>query len=344
MWHLIRRIVIMTLVVWLPFSSMAAQGEPALARKDVQQFLKSMQQKYAFSEQELNAWFKDTKINPEILEKISKPAEYLPWYQYKTRFLNPDRVEEGLKFWEKHRRSLAQAEATYGVPQEVILAILGVETRYGLRQGTYPVLDALSTLAFAYPPRSAFFKSELEHFLLLTKEQGLDPTQVKGSYAGAMGASQFISSSYRRFAVDAKSKGHIDLMNNPEDAIASVANYFYVHGWKAGQPVIVAAKLSPNAAVEKFEISPKAPKPIYRLPQLVQHGVQPKNSAPELKDSEFALVSFDEENGKSFWLGLNNFYVITCYNHSHHYAMAVYELSEMLKQARVTEQKKQRVG
>ncbi|NIQ15869.1 MAG: lytic murein transglycosylase B, partial [Candidatus Dadabacteria bacterium] len=212
-----------------------------LDQQSVQQFISYMEATHNYDGSSLNAIFKQAKYSSRVINAISKPAEALPWYKYRPIFLQPERINQGIMFWEKHKETLLAAEKEYGVPAEIIVAIIGVETRYGQYTGKDRVIDALSTLAFHYPKRSKFFRSELEQFLLLVREQNVDPYSIKGSYAGAMGIPQFISSSYRNYAVDFDADNKIDIWNNPVDAIGSVANYFKQHGWSAGGEIAIKA-------------------------------------------------------------------------------------------------------
>jgi len=222
---------------------------------------------------------------------------------------------------------LAQAEGEYGVPGEIITAVIGVETRYGGQKGGYKVIDSLSTLAFFYPKRSDFFLRELEQFLLMTREQDLDPHTVMGSYAGAMGIPQFISSSYRNYAVDFDDDGRIDIWSNTADAIGSVANYFKVHGWEREGEVIVAAKVKGREYKEVFS---GGLEPHIRAGKLTDYGIFPVS--PLDADDRVKLLELELSRGREHWLGLHNFYVITRYNHSALYAMAVYQLSKKIKE------------
>lgn len=270
------------------------------------------------------------KRQESILEAISRPAEKTKaWWEYRKIFLNQKREDQGVEFWEKHRATLARAEETYGVPASIIVAIIGVETYYGRIAGSYRVLDALSTLAFDYPRRSEFFTKELKHYLLLTREQGFAPADMKGSYAGAMGYGQFMPSSYRSYAVDFDDDGVTDIWNNPVDAIGSVANYFKRHGWRAGGPVVFAAQArNDDLPIDLFVQGRSGLKPERSIAQFAEAGVTPKVTL----DSQAlaTAMKFELEAGFEYWLGLHNFYVITRYNHSAMYAMSVYQLSERL--------------
>ncbi|MDX1734377.1 MAG: lytic murein transglycosylase B, partial [Halioglobus sp.] len=196
-----------------------------------------------FERDALLAVFAQAQKKDSILEAISRPAERVkPWHEYRDIFLTDKREREGVDFYAQHRETLQRAEREMGVPAEIIVAIIGVETSYGRITGRYRVLDALSTLAFDYPRRSEFFTRELKHYLILARDQGMDPTQLKGSYAGAMGYGQFMPSSYRSYAIDYDADGVVDIWNNPVDAIGSVANYFMRHGWRGGEPVVFAAQ------------------------------------------------------------------------------------------------------
>lgn len=315
-------------------SSYALATQPnngLLARPEVKTFIQEMKRKHHFDEQLLRKWLSQAQIQPSIIKSISKPAEKLPWHKYQTIFLSPKRIDEGVAFWHQNKAALAKAEKEYGIPPEIIIAIIGVETFYGKSAGQYSVLDSLVTLSFDYPPRSKFFLSELEEFLLLAREEKWDPTQIKGSYAGAMGKPQFIASSYRRYAVDFNHTGHRDLLNNTDDAIGSVANYFKVHGWKKGGPVVLPAQVKGEKF--KYLIASKAnPKPDHSWEKISQSGVTIlEKPTKQLQELSYALISLEEATGPRYWLGGQNFYVITRYNHSDHYAMAVYELSQKIK-------------
>ncbi|MFK7976955.1 MAG: lytic murein transglycosylase B [Halioglobus sp.] len=270
------------------------------------------------------------KRQESILKAISRPAEKTKaWWEYRKIFLNQKREDQGVEFWQKHQETLARAEATFGVPASMIVSIIGVETYYGRIAGSYRVIDALSTLAFDYPRRSAFFTKELKHYLLLTRDQGLDPTQMKGSYAGAMGFGQFMPSSYRSYAIDFDGDGVTDIWNNPVDAIGSVANYFKAHGWRAGEPVVFAAQAeNDNLPLDLFVQGRSGLKPERTIAQFAEAGVKPLQ--PLDPQALATAMKFGLEAGFEYWLGLHNFYVITRYNHSAMYAMSVYQLSERL--------------
>lgn len=268
---------------------------------------------------------------PAILELIARPAERVrPWYEYRTIFLDEARITQGVEFWGEHESFLNKIAEQYAVEPEIIVAIIGVETRYGRHMGRHRVLDALATLGFDYPPRATFFARELEQFLLLVREQKQDPLTLKGSYAGAMGYGQFIPSSYRHYARDGDGDGIVDIWANPEDAIASVANYFKAHGWQKGKPVVKRAKV--RGKVDDSLLF-KGRRPEHTLAHLKERGVNTEASVDE-KLKAFAL-SFQQPEGPEYWVGFNNFYVITRYNRSPMYAMAVWQLSEAIQAARL---------
>ena len=323
-------ILALSLPAWSTVSAAtggATEGD-YLQRDDVRAFIDEMVERHDFRRGDLQALFAGVRQQTRVLEVIQRPAEGKPWYQYRPIFLNPARIRQGAEFWAEHRALLEKAEATYGVPPEYIVAIIGVETFYGRHTGGFPVLDTLATLGFDYPPRARFFRSELEHFLLLTREEGLNPRGLEGSYAGAMGKSQFISSSYRNYAVDFDGDGTRDLWGSPADAIGSVANYFKRHGWQAGEPVTLPARVEEAVAAPFAE---QGMKPSFTLAELTAAGVQPLR--PLTYDDSVALIALEGEEFPEYWLGLGNFYVITRYNHSPLYAMAVHQLAQEIRRA-----------
>lgn len=299
----------------------------ALDKNAVDVFIQQMVEAHQFKANELQSIFNQAKKSQRVLDAISRPAEALPWYKYRQIFIREDRIENGRAFLAKHARLLQRAEEEYGVPAQIITAIIGVETSYGANKGNDRVIDALSTLAFHYPKRGDFFRGELEQFLLLTREQDIEPLSLKGSYAGAMGMPQFIPSSYRHYAVDFDGDGVIDIWNNPADAIGSVANYFRQHGWQPGGKVAVPVQ-TVNSQYKKLvnnELEPSV-----AVEQLYDNGILPEEQiAP---GSKVKVISLEGADSEEIWLGLENFYVITRYNRSQLYAMAVYQLSEKILQ------------
>lgn len=298
---------------------------------EAQVFIEEMKAE-GFSETYLVDVLTEAKRQESILKAISRPAEKrLTWGGYRKIFIEPKRISQGIKFWNENKAALDRAEEVYGVPPEIIVAIIGVETRYGRITGSYRVLDALATLGFDYPRRSKFFLGQLKEYLRLVKEEQTDYTSHKGSYAGAMGYGQFIPSSYRNFAVDFDGDGKRDIWENKTDAIGSVANYFAEHGWKKGAPVISSLSLPEQVEEDWFSKGRKGLIPKTTLGEWQERGVQPQlNLSPEGKA---ILMKLEIEDDFQYWLGLHNFYVITRYNHSKLYAMAVYRLSEQIKDA-----------
>jgi membrane-bound lytic murein transglycosylase B len=295
----------------------------------VQTFIDMMVDKHGFEREELVVVFNEAQRREDILELMRKPAEKrLQWHEYRKIFLTPARTDGGVAFWKENAAVLSKAEAAFGVAPQVVVAIIGVETRYGSNTGRHRVLDALSTLAFDYPPRSEFFTGELEQYLILAREEDIDVVSTTGSYAGAMGYGQFIPSSYRNYAVDFDEDGKRDLWNNKMDIIGSVANYFNRHGWKAGNPVAVRASVEGDQYKAILELGYK---PNTVLDALRHDGITPLEPMPD--ELVAALLSLEQKDGPEYWLAFNNFYTITRYNHSPLYAMAVYQLSEEIRGA-----------
>ena len=299
-----------------------------IKRAEVKEFISHMSDAYGFKKRALRKLLKSADSQPAIIDAMSKPAEKAKlWYEYRPIFLTERRIREGTEFWIAHRQALDEASIKSGVAPEYLAAILGVETYYGRLTGTYRVLDALVTLSFDFPPREKFFRDELEQFLLLTRDAHLDPKTLKGSYAGAMGAPQFMPSNYRRYAVDADANGRIDLWNDWPDVCASVGNYLKEHGWNAGEPVLDEATVDPDKAGDldgrKLVLSET-------VGSLAAKGVSFEATLPP--ESPAILIAVDEPDGIHWRVGYNNFFVITRYNHSALYAMAVYELAAAVKQ------------
>lgn len=302
-----------------------------LDRTSVQGFIDRMVNEHQFERKWMIDLFKAMKPRKKIVKAISNPAEKKKWFQYKPIFIRKDRVVGGMGFKKIHEGTLNRAHKEYGVPPEIITSIIGIETKYGMNTGKFRVIDSLATLAFNYPKRSKFFLGELEHFLLLTREEGLDPYKIRGSYAGAMGKPQFISSSYRNYAVDYDGDKKRDLWSSNSDIIGSVANYFSRHKWKANQPIAVRAKVSgkgwKKAKLDKL-------KPQHTVGDLRLMGIkpmQPLDASLEIDDRMPAnLLVLDTKKGKEYWITLHNFYVITRYNHSSMYAMAAFQLSQLI--------------
>ncbi len=293
-------------------------------RPDVRQFVDTMVSKHSYDRDYLISVLDSAEIKPAILEAISKPAEkMLSWAEYRQIFLTRERIEAGAVFWQQHENDLRRISTETGVPCDILVAIIGVETYFGRITGKHRVLDALTTLAFDYPPRSAFFLRELEQFLLLVREEQMTPTDATGSYAGAMGAPQFMPSSFRAYAVDANADGKRDIWNDWQDVIGSIANYFVAHKWTSGEPVAATASLGAEwqGPVPANTLSANE-----TVASLRGMGVQ---FATDLAgDQKGQLLTFDGKDGTEHWVGFHNFFVITRYNHSPMYALAVYQLGQ----------------
>ena len=302
----------------------------------VDAFITKMAKEHQFDKDELGILLKSVKIKENILKAISSPAESMPWYKYRKIFMTDTRINNGVKFWQDNETTLTAVEKQYGIPAEIIVAIIGVETLYGTRTGNHRVIDALSTLGFGYPKRSKFFLGELEKFLLLCREEQITPLEPKGSYAGAMGIPQFMPSSYMAYAVDFEGDKRRDIWNNNADAIASVANYFARHRWQTGQAIAFPVTATGENYKKALHKGLKPDTTIKTLKSLDVH-------MPENLDNPLAvkLFAFENEKGDEYWIGLQNFYVITRYNHSKLYAMAVYQLSQAIldKKAKTIEAK-----
>ena len=309
-------------------SGLAAAGPATLDRvTEIDPFVAGLELRLGVPADETRALLADARVLDSVLEAIQRPAERKPWHEYRKIFITTKRIARGADFWREHADSLARASERFGVPPEIIVAIIGVESYYGSHRGRLRVLDSLATLGFRYPKRSSFFLSELEEFVLLSSEERLDARSVKGSYAGAMGIPQFISSSYRHYAIDFDGDGVRDLIGSPEDAIGSIGNYLAMHGWRAGGTVAVPAE------VEGEE---------YRT--VVEQGIKPHSSLASIRaagvgfsveadqEEQGALLEFEAKNGHEYWVGLTNFYVITRYNHSRLYALAVFQLAQGIRE------------
>jgi len=300
-------------------------------REDVRQFIAEMAHRHGFVRKELRTLFSQARFQPAIIKAITPPIEprAKSWQAYRALFLTPQRIEAGIEFRERHREALARAVELYGVPEEIIVAIIGVETVYGRNTGNYRVIDALTTLAFDYPPRAAFFRTELENYLLYARDAGIDTLGLKGSYAGAIGIPQFMPGSYRRYAVDLDGDGKQDLSGSFADAIGSVANFLQAHGWETGQPVAFAAQVHGENYRKLIDAGIK---PTYRYGDLADFGVSAQGETRA--DVACALIELATPGETSQYLvGLTNFYVLTRYNRSSLYAAAVLELAQAVKSA-----------
>jgi membrane-bound lytic murein transglycosylase B len=324
-----RRLLALALTA-LPLTLTAATAASPSFAEDaaVVAFARDLEQRHGFNADTLLGQFAQIRPNAKVIQLIKPPSTptQRSWERYRPRFLNDRRIDHGIRFWQENRTTLLRASALYGVPPEVIVAIIGVETEYGRNTGGFRVLEALATLAFNYPPRADFFRTELEQFLILSRENQLDPLAVKGSFAGAIGIPQFMPGSQRRYAVDFDGDQRVDLSGSVDDAIGSVARFLEQHGWQAGQPVAVPAQLNGQ------------PDPAW-----LEAGIRPSLSAGALQhqgllsaadnQAKVALIDLASPGKETeYWLGYDNFYVITRYNRSSFYAMSVFQLAEAIRE------------
>ena len=317
-----------------PFSAHAAKSTPSAppfsAHPEVPAFIEAMHEEYGFDVAHLTRQFASIRSNPTVLRLIrpaAVPEQQRSWERYRARFINDRRITNGLVFWQENGAELTRAEAIYDVPQEIIVAIIGVETEYGQNMGQFGVLEALATLAFDYPPRAPFFRTELEQFLLMARENGVSPLTIKGSYAGAIGIPQFMPSSQRQFAVDFDRDDRIDLRESTVDAIGSVARFLNMHGWQPKAPIAVPATVTGDPT----ELIAAGIKPVQPLYALAQQGVVAEGDA----DRPAALIDLvSPGQATEYWAGFDNFFVITRYNRSSFYAMSVFQLAEALRASR----------
>jgi membrane-bound lytic murein transglycosylase B len=324
-------IKILGLLLWLfPFADGLAA--PFSQRQDVREFIAEMAGKHGFDAGELKHQFSQVKPRSRIVRAMTGQFVKAPdWQDYRGNFVNPRSVARGMEFWEEHAATLARASQTYGVPEEIIVSILNVETRFGKFPMPYRALDSLSTLAFNYPRRAAFFRGELEDYLLLMREEKYNPLAVKGSFAGALGIPQFMPSNYRKYAVDFDGDGKRNLLNSAADAIGSVANYLKSHGWAADEPVAMRAWQRGEAI--PAELATGGLKPERPVEEWLARQIEPDRPLPP--SALAALFAVESGTQQEYWLGLNNFYVISRYNRSLFYALAVHQLGEEIRAARL---------
>jgi len=299
---------------------------------DIQPFIAQMVDEHQYDRGRLERLFHQARFQHGVLRAMARPATARPWHEFRASTITAARLREGAEYWRRHAAVLERAAEAYGVPAEIIVATIGIETVFGRAPGKGRVFDALATLAFAYPPRAALFRNELIELLLLSREMRADPLQYRGSFAGALGVPQFLPSSYRKHAVDFDGNGKRDLWTHA-DAIGSIANYYRAYGWASGQPVLVALERTHEAPPDAFR-------------QLLERGILPHSSVAVFRkagaslagaaDDEMVACAFtaETENGTAYWLGFNNFYVITRYNRSVNYALAVYEMAGELRRLR----------
>ena len=304
--------------------------DPAIPReRRIDAFVDYAARTYGVDPAMVRATLARAEVRQPIIDAMSRPAEKVrSWAEYRPIFLNDKRIDGGVAFLAGHRDELDRVAAATGVPAEYIVAIIGVETSYGAITGKYRVLDALYTLAFDYPKRAPFFAGELAQLFALGREEGIDVSALNGSYAGAMGWGQFMPSSWRNWGRDGDGDGRRDLIGDSDDVFASIANYFVAHGWQRGAPVVARAQRAGNAA----EFAPEMPDPVYPMVALAMRGYTPRPGEPTVGAGEGAtLFNFDGAEGREHWIGYRNFYVITRYNHSPMYAMAVHQLAQAIR-------------
>jgi membrane-bound lytic murein transglycosylase B len=313
-------------VLGLALSAPAPAWGQRPLRPEIESFIDEMALKHAFDRPSLRRIFRQAQPRPAVIRAIATPGTARPWHEFRALYIEERRLAGGIEFWRQNAATLARARREYGVPEEIIVATIGVETVYGRNIGRFKVLEALSMLAFDYPPRAPLFRAELEEFLLLTRETGFDALATRGSYAGAMGIPQFLPSSYRKYAVDFDGDGRPDLWGSAADAIGSVANYYRAFGWHTGAATVVETQ----AAGDEVEgVLAEGIKPHARIADLRRRGIVPL--VPVDEEALAAVVRVEAESGPQYWLGLQNFYVITRYNRSVNYALVVHELARELR-------------
>ncbi len=299
-----------------------------LKQKPVKLFIRDMVNQHHFDRKQLVTILNEARFQPQIIESMERPYEKKTWDVYKELFLTSQRVQAGVEFWRANQATLERAQKQYGVPADMIVAIIGIETLYGKNQGNYRVLDALTTLAFYYPKRSEFFTKELKEYLLLCREHGVPATKYLGSYAGAMGKPQFMPSSYRFYAVNFSGKSRPDLMHEDQDVIGSVANYFQKHGWKINEAIAEPAQVVGSGYKHLLT---NAKRPDYTLQHLMASGIKPTEQISK-RDERAGLIELMTQTGQEYWVAYPNFYVITHYNTSPQYALAAYLLAQQLRE------------
>ena len=300
---------------------------PQLSSEARAAFVAEAADKHGLDPANIERWLGEARYQQSIIDAITRPAEAKPWRDYRPIFMNERRINDGRAFLREHWSLLSRIEADTGVPAEMVVAIMGVETSYGRITGSHRVLDALYTLGLFYPPREAFFRSELATIFKLAQEEAIDLNTAKGSYAGAMGWGQFMPSSYRAYAVDGDGDGRRDLWGSLPDITASIANYFVAHGWERGRPVVVPAQIE---AAEEF--APGNLEATHGLADLAERGYRPRYAVGA--DLPATVLNLDGADGREHWIAFKNFYVISRYNRSQLYSLAVFQLAGEIAQAR----------
>ena len=326
------RIVVLAAMLALHVDLVWAQSSSYQNRKEVKEFVAEMAKKHGFSRRELTRVLAQAQYQPSIVRAMDQPPESTlgSWQAYRAIFIKPERIEAGAQFWSKNAETLKRASAEFGVSEDVIVGIIGVETTFGRNIGTYRVIDALATLAFDYPKRGAYFRGELEHYLVFSRDQKIDPLKVKGSYAGAIGIPQFMPGSYRRFGVDFDGDGKINLATSPADAIGSIGNFLKLHGWVRGQPAAFSAEVTGDAW---RKLAGAGIVPSTRFADLAAYGIRLPIALPD--DTLCALVELESPGQPlDVRVTLQNFFVLTRYNRSNLYAAAVLDLAAEIERAR----------
>ncbi len=301
------------------------------SQPQVKQFINQVAENYKFNPSYIKSILDRASYNPEVITRIETPYEAKPWYQYRSLFITQDRIDNGIKYWQEQNKLVAWEENEYGIPGSLVLAIIGIESKYGTQMGNFRVLDALTTLAFNYPPQEKLFQSELGSFIAMITIYHINPLTLMGSYAGAMGQCQFMPSSYLHYAVSFQTEKKPDLFYNKSDVIFSIGNYLRQHGWDVNQPIAVPAKLVGNQFYKLVKSSSSPPtEPTMTLSELAKYGVYPIIGGYN-QNLLANLISFQGEKGPEYWLTFNNFFVITSYNTSNLYAMAAFQLSLLLQ-------------
>jgi membrane-bound lytic murein transglycosylase B len=343
MWKWLRirwRVLLLVFFASTPAAPLIA-GAPAAGyatHPDAQTFIAELVATEGFDAAALRRLFAQVRPQPKVIAAMSRPLQIPPkWYEYFPQFLSEARVDGGVAFSRENEVALARAQAEFGVPAEVIVAIIGVETLYGRNTGSYRVIDALSTLAFDYPRRAEYFRGELKQFLLLAREQGVSPLEPKGSFAGAAGLPQFMPSSIRTYAVDYDGDGRIDLAGDVADAIGSVANYLARHGWQPDQPVMQAVRLDPETQDTVSRLLDGGVTERRSIVAWVREGVLGFPIPGDLSADPVGLLMLEGAAEASYWMVFSNWYVLTRYNRSRLYASAVWQLAQAVRAARAEE-------
>ncbi|MGD9152104.1 MAG: lytic murein transglycosylase B [Gammaproteobacteria bacterium] len=311
--------------------SIAIKTQPLYQQKEVKKFIDEMVKQHDFKRAQLIKLFKQVQIKQQILNKIKHPYEEVPWNEYQQHFITQQRIDGGVKFWHKYAATLKRAYLEFGIPPSIIVAIIGVESKYGKKTGEFKVINALSTIGFKYPERAEYFKKELAQFLLFCRENKINPLKVYGSYAGAIGQPQFMPSNVRAYAVDFDKSGKIDLINDAKDSIGSIANFFQAHGWQEDSSIALKAKFTNHLSAKNLTKFLTQREPKFTLAQLAKYNIEPVVTIPS--NTLANVIKLQGKNNPLYWLGFHNMYVIMTYNTNIQYAMAVYQLSQEIKKA-----------